>query len=95
MRQHFADVVNRVYRRERRFVIEKSGIPVAAVVSVADARLLERLDREEREARAVVDAMRRPFVGVPADEMEAEIARAVAEARERRTSSEIQEPAGR
>jgi len=35
-RQNFSDVVNRVYRGEERVVIERSGIPVAAVVSAQD-----------------------------------------------------------
>ena len=36
LRGHFNDVVNQVYRKDTRVVVEKSGIPVAALVSTDD-----------------------------------------------------------
>ena len=65
-------LVNRVYRKETRVVVEKSGIPVAGLVSAEDLRRLDQLDRE-REARfAIVDEVRQAFAGVPDDEIERE-----------------------
>ena len=45
-RQHFASVLNSVFRKETRVVVEKSGIPVAAIVSAEDLARLDQLDRE-------------------------------------------------
>jgi prevent-host-death family protein len=50
VRQEFATVLNSVFRNERRVLVEKSGIPVAAVVSVEDLRRLERFDERGNHA---------------------------------------------
>jgi len=84
VRQQFARVLNSVFRHERRVLVEKSGIPVAAVVSTDDLRRLERLDEEDRDAQRIVDAMRKPFAGISPEEIEREAARAVAEDRGKR-----------
>ena len=52
VKQQFNRLVNQVYRRETRVMVEKSGIPVAGIVSAED---LERLDRLDRERRALQD----------------------------------------
>lgn len=65
-------LVNRVYRKETRVLVEKSGIPVAGLVSVADLKRLDRLDRERTERFTVIDEVRQTFVGVPDEEIERE-----------------------
>jgi len=45
-RQKLGELVNEVYKRHVRVVVEKSGIPVVAVVSLADFERWVRLDRE-------------------------------------------------
>jgi prevent-host-death family protein len=81
VRSQLNSLVNRVYRRETRVVVEKSGIPVAAIVSLADLARLDRLDRERAERFKVIDEMREAFAGVPEEELEREAERAVAEVR--------------
>jgi len=81
VRSHLNTLVNRVYRKETRVVVEKSGIPVAAIVSLEDLERLERLDRERAARFAIIDEFRKAFAGVPDEELEREAARAVAEAR--------------
>ena len=71
-RQHFASVLNRVFRKEARVVVEKSGIPVAAIVSAEDLKRLDQLDRERAERFKVIDEMRAAFAGVPDEEIERE-----------------------
>ena len=84
-----SSLVNEVYRRETRVLIEKSGIPVAALVSAKDLQDLARMDAQDREAWAVLEAMREPFRGVPPEEIEREAAKAIAEVRaERRAARE-------
>jgi prevent-host-death family protein len=75
-------LVNEVHRKETRILIEKGGIPVAALVSIEDLRQLVRLDAQRAERRRVVAAMREPFRGVSSEEIERETAQAVAEVRE-------------
>jgi prevent-host-death family protein len=45
-RQKLGELVNRVYRRQARIIVEKSGIPVAALVSLADLERCIRLSPE-------------------------------------------------
>ena len=74
-------MLNRVYRRETRIVVEKSGIPVAALVSTADLERFVRLDRESAERFALLDEFRAPFRDVPQEEIEREVDRALKEVR--------------
>ena len=77
-------LVNRVYRKETRVIVEKSGIPVAGLVSAEDLRRLDQLDQREREREAdfaVLDELRQAFAGVPAEEIERETERITAEIR--------------
>lgn len=80
-RRRFAELVNAVASGERRVLIEKSGVPVAAVVGPRELRMLERADRERAEADAALARMRAAFADVPPDELQREIDKAVAEAR--------------
>ncbi|HEU5431415.1 MAG TPA: type II toxin-antitoxin system prevent-host-death family antitoxin [Thermomicrobiales bacterium] len=86
VKQQLNSLVNRVYRRETRVIVEKSGIPVAGIVSAEDVRRLERLDEERAERFAILDAFGDAFKDVTAEELEREVARALAEARARRRS---------
>lgn len=74
-------LVDRVYRRETRVIVEKSGIPVAGIVSAEDIRRLERFDDQRAERFKVIDEMRAAFKGVPSEEIEREAERALAEVR--------------
>ncbi len=89
VKSHLSSLVNEVYRKEKRIIIEKSGIPVAAVVSIEDMAALAILDERQREAWDVLEAMRAPFRGVSPEEIEREAAKAIAEVRaERRAARE-------
>lgn len=80
-RLKFASVLNRVFRKETRVVVEKSGIPVAAIVSAEDLKRLDQLDAQDREAWETLAAMRAPFRDVPPEEIARETDRIVAENR--------------
>ena len=83
-RQQFASVINRVARKEARVVVEKSGIPVAGIVSADDVKRLDQLDQLEREREAtfaIVDELRAALKGVPPEEIEREAERALNEVR--------------
>lgn len=87
-------LVNQVYGGQTRVLVEKSGIPVAAIISASDLARFAPLEREREERFAVIDCMRESFRDVPADEIEREAQRSVAAARERRRTR-ISEPAAR
>jgi len=72
VRGQLNNLVNRVYRRETRVVVEKSGIPVAGIVSAEDLQRLDLLDREREADFAVVDELRGAFRDVPEAEIERE-----------------------
>jgi len=81
VKARLSSLVNEVYRKETRVLIEKAGIPVAALVSIEDLERLAQLDKERAERRRVLESMREPFRGVPAEEIERESEKAVAEVR--------------
>ncbi len=85
-RQKLSGLINEVFDRKNRVIIERSGIPVAAVVSPADLANLEKMEAEKEERFRVLAEMRKPFEGVPSEEIEREVERAIAEVRrEKRT----------
>ncbi|MEW6379411.1 MAG: type II toxin-antitoxin system prevent-host-death family antitoxin [bacterium] len=43
-RDHFADILNRVAYKEERVILHRRGKNLAAVVSIADLELLEKLE---------------------------------------------------
>jgi prevent-host-death family protein len=89
VKQQLNRLVNQVYRCETRVMVEKSGIPVAGIVSAEDLRRLDRLDRERAERFKVLEEFGEAFKDVPAEELEQEVARALAEVRvERRAQHE-------
>lgn len=93
VRQNFSQLLNQVYRGERRVLVEKSGIPVAGIVSAADLERLTAMEEQREKRFAVIDEIRAAFKDVPDDELEGEVNRAVNSARqqvseERRAASE-------
>lgn len=96
-RKHFSDVVTRPLRGEGRVIVEKSGTPVGAIVSIEDVRRLEEIDRENErrreELRSALEETRRAFDDVPPEEIERQIAQAIDEVnaarRERRAGASV------
>ncbi len=89
-RQHFSELVNRVHDTGVRVIIEKNGAAVVGLVSREDLERLDRLDRERRGEQAALDRLRSGFDDVAKEEMEREVALAIAtvrdEARAKRAS---------
>jgi prevent-host-death family protein len=81
-RQHFSQLLNEVFRGESRVLVEKSGIPVAAIISAEDFKRLARLEAERNKDFAILDEMREAFKNVPLEEIEREVAHALSQVRE-------------
>jgi prevent-host-death family protein len=76
-RQQFSETLNRVYRGEARVVVEKSGIPVGAIVSLRDLEDVQHLARVKAQGWDAVRRLREAFADVPDDELEREIDNAI------------------
>ncbi|MCX6020770.1 MAG: type II toxin-antitoxin system Phd/YefM family antitoxin [Chloroflexi bacterium] len=83
-RQNWSQVLNQVFRGETRVLVEKSGIPVAAIISAEDFQRLSRFDEQRRQEFKALFATQAAFQDVPDDELEQEITRALAEVRRQR-----------
>ena len=85
-RQQWSELLNRVYRRETRVVVEKSGIPVAALVSTEDLERLQQFDQQREQDLRVVNEIRAAFKSTAPEEIEQEAERALSQIRAREPS---------
>jgi prevent-host-death family protein len=74
-----------VSRGKMRIIIAKAGIPVAALVSVADLTRLNELDRAWNENTRAMERISAKFADVPTEGLEARIDEIVAAGREQDT----------
>ncbi len=93
VKNHLSSLVNEVYRKETRVLVEKSGIPVAALVSADDLARLNQLDRAWNERTTAIERFSQAFADIPTEEAEAEVTRIIAERRERRAAEAERQPA--
>lgn len=80
-RQHFAELVNRVHQTRTPVVIKKSGVAVAAIVSMEDLDALRQSSEARRRAFETLDALSMRFAGVDAETLDRESARAIRQVR--------------
>jgi prevent-host-death family protein len=80
-RQQFSQVLNDVFRRESRVLVEKSGIPVAAIISAEDFKRLARLEAERNKDFSILDEIGEVFKDVSPEEIEREVKRAITHVR--------------
>ena len=81
VRSNWSQLLNKVFKEQTRVIVEKSGIPIAAVISAEDLSRLTRLEEERNERFKVIDRMRAAFKDIPDDEIERQVDKAVAEVR--------------
>lgn len=94
IRQDWSSVLNCVARKETRVLVEKSGAPVAAIVSADDLERLQRYDAERAEHFKALEQTGEAFKDVPLEELEREVAKALAEVRaENRVKRQRDQPA--
>lgn len=71
-RKQYSELLNRVHRDEQQIIIEKNGIPVAAIVPMSVVRDAEIT---EQNRKVVIDAFRKvqdAFADIPEDELDKE-----------------------
>ena len=93
VKNQLSSLVNEVYRRETRVLMEKAGIPVAALVSADDLARLTQLDRQWDEHTRAMERFSAAFADIPTEEVEAEIARIIADIRQQDSAEVERQPA--
>jgi prevent-host-death family protein len=81
VRANWSETINQVARRKARVVVEKAGIPVAAIISADDWNRWRRYEAQREADFAVLDRIGAAVADVPDEELEREITKAVAEVR--------------
>ena len=87
VRSNWSQLLNKVFKEQTRVIVEKSGIPIAAVISAEDLARLTRLEEERNERFKVIDRMRAAFKDIPDDEIERQVDKAVAQIRASKRST--------
>lgn len=85
-RDAWGQILDQVACRETRVVVERDGVPVAAIVSTDDLARLEQLEQQRQRDLATLRASQDGFKDEPADDVEREIARALSEVRAERAT---------
>ena len=81
-RQKWSQLLNKVFRRETQVIVEKSGIPVAAIIAAEDLERFKRWEAQRAERFKILDRIGEAFKDETPEESDHLAARAVAEARE-------------
>lgn len=81
-RQRWSQLLNRVFRSRERVIVEKSGIPVAAIISARDLERFHQLEQERARDFAILDEIGPAFKDETPEESERLAKQAVAEARD-------------
>lgn len=86
-KQQFSKVINQVARGETRIVVEKSGAPVAAIISQRELdefkQLKEKQAADRKRLHKSLSEFSRRFDDVPDDELEQILAEARSQYREK------------
>jgi prevent-host-death family protein len=83
-RQEFSQLLNKVFRRETRVIVEKSGIPVAAIISAEDLELLTQLEAARQARFKVIDQIHARNQDKDPEEVERDVAEEIAAMRAER-----------
>ncbi len=86
VRQQWSQLLNNVFRNQTRVVVEKSGIPVAAVISAEDLKRFTQLEEQRAERFKALDKIREAFKDVSPSEIEEEVGKATAQVRAEKRS---------
>ncbi len=81
VRAQWSQLLNKVFRNQTRVVVEKSGIPVAAVISAEDLQRFTQMEEQRNERFKALDKMREAFKDVSPQEIEQEVRKAISEVR--------------
>jgi prevent-host-death family protein len=92
-REQFSQLLNQVFRGEARVLVEKSGIPVAGIISARDLERFNRYEAQRERDFSILDEIGEAFKDVSAEEIKREVARALAQVRAKRQPKPKSPPA--
>ena len=95
VKNELSGIVTEVNRNGTRVLIERSGIPVAAIISAADLDRFVRYEQARAERFKVIEEIREAFKDVPDEEIEWETDRIVARIRTENRQRALQAAASR
>lgn len=81
VRSNWSQLLNKVFRGETEVIVEKSGIPIAAIVSTQDYQKLRQIKQQREKDFAVLDRMRIAFKDQSSAQIQANVKQAIAEVR--------------
>lgn len=81
VRAKWSQLLNKVFRDQTRIVVEKSGIPVAAVISAEELERFTKLEEQRERNFTVLDEIGEKFKDVSAEEIERAVNKALTRVR--------------
>ncbi len=84
VRSNWSQLLNKVFRGETEVIVEKSGIPVAALVSAQDYQKLQQIKQARAKDFAVINEIRAAFRNQKPEEIEKRVNKAVLQVRKER-----------
>lgn len=81
VRQNWSYLLNQVFRDQTRVIVEKSGIPVAAVISAEELERFIKLEEQRERNFSVLDEISEKFKDIPAEEIEQQVSKVLTEIR--------------
>src|SRR3989338_5423 len=88
VRAQWSQLLNKVFRNKTRVVVEKSGIPVAAVISAEDLQRFTQMEEQRAKRFEVLNRIGEAFKDVPEKEIDREVKKAISQVRsEKRKTS--------
>lgn len=82
-RQQWSQLLNDVFRNQTRVVVEKSGIPVAAVISAEELERFTQMEEQRAQRFKVLDRIGEAFKDISEKELDREVQRAVSSVRKK------------
>lgn len=89
-KRNWSKIINTAFSGQARFVVQKHGIPVAGIVSAHDVERLAELDAQRIRDFEILDRVGQVFRDQSPEEIQAAVAKALAEVR-----AENRSPGGR
>jgi prevent-host-death family protein len=85
-RQQFSELLNQVFKGETRVLVEKSGIPVAAIVSASDLNKLQQLESQQSERFKLLERLRAGFADLSEEQIQREVTKIIEKQRQQERS---------
>lgn len=73
-RVHLGKIMKQVFKKGARFIVEKSGIPMVAILNVDE---YQQYFQEREERFKIIDRIRAKLPDIPAEEVEKDVCAAI------------------